>query len=97
MMNEYSMIECQFDTYKSIYAKGIYCEHIPFARAKKVRLLKCTAINGGVITHNILPALQLFQKAWKRRRAYIRNPRRLLAREMYGISIRPPPFRLGLH
>ncbi len=95
-MKPFTCIECQFDTYKSIYTSGIPCTKIPFVRAKKIRLLKCTVVKGTVFHHNILPALQLFQRAWKRRRAYLRNPRRLLSRELYGIPIRPPPFLVGL-
>ncbi len=95
-MNEFTCIECQFDTYKSIYTKGIPCTKIPFKKAKSVRLLKCTFVKGVVLNHNIFSAFVLFQRAWKRRRAFLRNPRRILSRELYGIPIRPPPFLAGL-
>lgn len=95
-MKQFTCIECQFDTYKGIYTNGVSCTKIPFKKAKNIRLLKCTFIKGTVLNHNILPSLQLFQRAWKRRRAYLRNPRRILARELYGIPIRPPSFLAGL-
>jgi hypothetical protein len=88
------MIQCIGNRRKCVYSKGIYVTHIPFETFETVRLEKITLVNQKQFTHDCFPIFKQFQQAWRRRHKWIRNPRRILARELYGISIRPPPLRL---
>ena len=88
------IIQCSGNLRNCVYSKGIYIEHIPFELFQTIRLEKITLVNQKQFTHDCFPVFKRFQQAWRRRFKWIRNPRRILAREIYGIPIRPPPLRL---
>ena len=89
------MIHCIGTNRNCVYAKGIYIQSIPFATFQTIRLEKITLVNQKKFTHDCFPVFVQFQRAWRHRFKWIRNPRRILARELYGIPIRPPPLRMN--
>ena len=88
------ILHCSGNRRNCVYSKGIYIEHIPFELFQTIRLEKITLVNQKKFTHDCFPVFVQFQRAWRRRFKWIRNPRRILARELYGIPIRHPPLRL---
>lgn len=90
------MIFCGEGIRQTYFTAGIYIPNIPFHEYSVIKLLKFTWIGQRYCTYNLMPALRLFQRAWRRRYKWLRNPRRLLARQLYGVTVRPPPFLEGL-
>jgi len=92
------LIYCKSGDRESYYAKGIRIMNIPFEKFETVEIQKIEIVNhpripSGCIIYNLMPSIQMFQIGWRRRLAWIRNPRHLLARELTGKSLRPPsPF-----
>lgn len=89
------MIHCIGNRRNCVYSKGIYIENIPFESFQTIRLEKITLVNQKQFIHDCFPILVQFQRAWRRRNQWIKNPRRILTRELYGIPIRPPPLRMN--
>ena len=96
----YNLLHCFEGRRECVYAKGIYVTNIPFARFTTIRFETITVLRDNhtqrqyTIVRNYFPVFVQFQRAWRRRNKWIKNPRRILARELYGIPIRPPPLRL---
>ena len=92
----YRMIFCGAGERKTYFTAGIYLPNIPFRDYSVIKLLKFTWIGQRHCAYNLMPALRWFQRAWRRRFKWVRNPRRILARQLYGLTVRPPPFLEGL-
>ena len=96
------MIHCKSDRRDCYYSTGLHITSIPFEEFTKIKLQKITIVrqqNRGAsmqIVYDLFPAFQRFQRAWRRRLKWIRNPRHILVRDLYGLSVRPPPFLQGL-
>lgn len=79
------------------YTKGVNIMNIPFEQfetveIQKIEIVNHSRINSGKITYDLMPIICRFQIGWRRRMAWVRNPRRILDRELTGRPLRPPPL-----
>jgi hypothetical protein len=88
----YRMIFCGEGIRQTYFTAGVSITNIPFQEYSVIKLLKFTWIGKHHCRYNLMPGLRWFQRAWRRRYKWLRNPRRILARQIYGLSVRPPPF-----
>jgi hypothetical protein len=90
------MIFCGVGERETYFTAGVSVHNIPFEEYNVIKLYKFTWRGFKHSKYNLMPALRMFQRAWRRRLRWIRNPRRILARQIYGLSVRLPPFLEGI-
>jgi hypothetical protein len=90
------MLFCGFGARETYFTAGVSVHNIPFEEYNVIKLYKFTWRGFKHYKYNLTPAFHIFQLAWRRRHKWLRNPRRILARQIYGLSVRPPPFLEGI-